>query len=181
MAAQENLLFVIKHRIKPGHQASYEAWLKKIVPVAAAFDGHLGTHILRPSKGNDEYIITIRFLDAPHAQAWIQSPQRKELVTQIEDAFVAGDSKELKPGLDFWFTPASEKRPPAWKQWLLTTLIITLLTMTVPLATAPIFKAFPEIALYGVTHLINASIIVGLVTFFIMPFCVRKLHAWLYL
>lgn len=180
MGEHENISFIIRHKIKSGQQARYENWLKRIVPLAATYPGHQGTHIIRPSGGNAEYVIVIRFADIGSAKNWIDSPDRHRLVAEVADLFVAGDATELKSGIDFWFTPASEKRPPSWKQWLLTTLIITPLTMVVPMGFKPVFAVAPPLAVFGLSHLLVTSVIVGLVTFLIMPRAVHALRPWLF-
>lgn len=176
----ENLTFVIQHRIKASQQNRYEAWLKKIVPFAASYPGHRGVHIIRPAPGNSDYVIVIRFSDLASAKNWIESKARRDLLAEIEDAFRAAEGTELKSGIDFWFTPPSEKKPPAWKQWLVTTAIITPLAMLVPFLLRPLFTSVPALAAFGVGHLITTSVIVALVTFFLMPRAVNLLRPWLF-
>ena len=148
--------------------------------MAATYPGHQGANIIRPSKGHSEYVIVIRFSDIKSAKTWIESTDRKNMVEKIKDALVDGDLTDIKSGIDFWFTPESEARPPAWKQWLITTSVIAPLTMIVPLAFKPVFAAVPFLGTFGVSHILIASAIVGLVTFLIMPRYVHLLRHWLY-
>jgi uncharacterized protein len=53
--------FVIRHRLKKAKPIliQYENWLKKVVPIAANFPGHLGVQIARPPDGHNEYLIIV--------------------------------------------------------------------------------------------------------------------------
>jgi antibiotic biosynthesis monooxygenase (ABM) superfamily enzyme len=78
---------------------------------------------------------------------------------------------------------ASDKppmKPPAWKQWLITISVIWPLTMVVPWAFGPLFKAFPALGSYGVSHGILASVIVAIVVWLVMPRYTRLVHNWLF-
>lgn len=49
MAQQKSVTLVISHVLDPEHGQQYEAWLGKIMPIAAEFPGHLGaTSFVRP-------------------------------------------------------------------------------------------------------------------------------------
>lgn len=71
-------------------------------------------------------------------------------------------------------------KPPAWKQWLITTSVIWPLTMVVPWAFGPMFRAFPALGSYGVSHGILASVIVAIVVWIVMPRYTRLVHNWLF-
>ncbi|UUZ70089.1 hypothetical protein LP416_13365 [Polaromonas sp. P2-4] len=89
-------------------------------------------------------------------------------------------------GIDYWFQPepaaAGEPpmKPPAWKQWLITTSVIWPLTMVVPWAFGPVFKALPALGAYGVAHGILAAVIVAIVVWLIMPRYTELVHDWLF-
>ena len=180
MSNPENITLAIRHKVKPGQAARYEAWLKKIMPIAASYPGHQGAHVLRPSGGNLRYEIAIRFSSMANAKNWIDSVDRKNLLAEIQDAFVAGDETEIRAGIDFWFSPEEAARPKAWKQWLLTTSVIAPLTMIVPFALGPVFTFLPPLAIYGVRHLLSAAVIVAVVIFLVMPRLVHWLRPWLF-
>ena len=46
MAQQKSVTLVISHVLDPEHGQRYEAWLGKIMPIAAEFPGHLGALFL---------------------------------------------------------------------------------------------------------------------------------------
>lgn len=172
----------IQQRIRADAIARYEQWLRVISAKAAEYPGHQGVHIIRPPAGGNEYSIIIRFATLADAERWTQSADRQRLLAEIADAFESEDQFRIQPGIEFWFTPPTpaQKRPLAWKQWLITTSVIWPLTMFVPLIFHPLFVAVPLLGYWGISHGIVASTIVALVVFVIMPRYVRAVSGWLF-
>ena len=177
-----NVAFVVRHVVKPGAQARYEAWLLDIMAKAATYPGHQGVHVLRPAEGGRAYTIVLRFATLEQAAAWAGSADRKARVAAIAADREEGDQVEIQPGIEFWFTPppGPPRKARPWKQWLVTTSVIWPLTMLVPAAFKPVFHAVPPLATYGLSHLLVASTIVAIVTWIVMPRYVQLVHRWLF-
>jgi antibiotic biosynthesis monooxygenase (ABM) superfamily enzyme len=173
---------VIHHQVKAGAEASYEAWLREINLAAQRIPGHLGVDILQPPQGAGLYTIVLRFDTLEHLQGWLASETRQGLIAQVEPLLVHGDQVDIKTGLEFWFPPPTpgQKHPPPYKQFLLTLSVIFPLTLLVPWALQPLFQAVPIIGLPGVRHFASVAVIVGLMTYVIMPHYTRWMAAWLY-
>ena len=172
---------VIQHHVKPGAEAQYEAWLREITPTAQRFPGHQGANIIRPLEGTGLYTIVLHFDTLEHAQAWLASDIRRALLAQVEPLFVHGDQVEIKTGAEFWFTPLSaQKHATPYKQFLLTLSAIFPLTILVPWVLRPLFQAVPALGLPGISHLLISALIVGVMTYMIMPYYTRLMAGWLY-
>lgn len=173
---------VIHHQVKAGAEASYEAWLREINLAARRIPGHLGVDILQPPQGVGLYTIVLRFDTLEHLQGWLASETRQGLIAQVEPLLVHGDQVDITTGLEFWFTPPTpgQQHPPPYKQFLLTLSVIFPLTLLVPWALQPLFQAVPIIGLPGVRHFASVAVIVGLMTYVIMPHYTRWMAAWLY-
>lgn len=174
---------VIKHRVRQGGEAEYEAWLAEISPVARGFPGYLDLHIVVPVAGlTDTYTIILRFDTEDKLRDWIYSPERAALIKKVEPLLVTGDDFYIRSGLDFWFTPegAKAKLPTRWKQFLITWSAIFPLVLLVPLAVVPALRA---IGLTG-NHYLNTfavtGIICALMVYLIMPRYTRIVHRWLF-
>lgn len=76
MAQQKSVTLVISHVLDPEHGQRYEAWLGKIMPIAAEFPGHLGANVIRPAPGQNLWSVIIRFDTIEHLYAWTQSETR---------------------------------------------------------------------------------------------------------
>jgi antibiotic biosynthesis monooxygenase (ABM) superfamily enzyme len=173
---------VIQHQIAPGAHDRYEAWLREITPTAQRFPGHQGINIIRPTEGTDCYTLVLRFDTLEHLQEWLASDTRRQLVAEVEPLLVHGDQVDIKTGLEFWFTPPTpaQRHPPPYKQFLLTLSAIFPLTVVVPWMVRPLFQAMPVLGQPVVSNVIISAVIVGLMTYVIMPRYTRLVVGWLY-
>lgn len=180
--ASNGVSVLIKHRIRQDAMEWYEHWLARTIDAAAQFPGHQGVNILKPVGGHTQYDIAVRFSSQAEAQAWLGSRERATLIAQVREHLELPENVEISTGIDNWFQPLnpSVKQPTRWKQWLLTTLVIWVLTMLVPPVLAPLFSQVPLLGLWGVRHAITAAIIVALVIYLIMPRLVRRVSGWLF-
>lgn len=180
-AKGETITAVIEHSVRPDAAEAYEAWLKKVVPIAARFPGHRGVNIIRPVAGALKYTIAIHFDSIEHAQDWFMSTARHQLIQEVMPLLDAEETVETSSGLEFWFHP-HPGQPPAkrYKQFLVTLSVIYPLTMLVPVGLQWLLKSLPGFSNYWIAHLLAAATVVGLMVYLIMPRYTRSLAKWLY-
>ena len=178
---EDQVSFIIQHRVKPGHTEAYEEWLKKTILEAAKFQGHMGTQVARPAAGKNLYEISVRFATRADAERWVDSETRKGLIREVEPHIAEPEKLNIKSGIDYWFTSVTEGNvpPKRWKQWLTTVSVIWPLTIVIPLVLRPLFRAVPVLATYGVQQLIVALFVVGMVVYVVMPPYTRLIAKWL--
>ena len=104
----------LKHRRVPGRYQELIAWLHEGEQLATDFPGYLGSGVLAPPPGDDEFQIIFRFADEATLQAWEHSVSRKAWLLRGSDLF-AHPSEHRVSGIDGWFGAAGQ-RPPRWKQ-----------------------------------------------------------------
>ena len=185
-ASADSVSFVVRHCVHAGAHIAYEAWLVETMRVAAAFPGHRGVQVVRPTVGGVDYIIIVDFATHNDATHWHKSAERSRLIDAVQPHLEVAEQVTVGAGIDYWFQPEAATtgetpiKPPAWKQWLITTSVIWPLTMVVPWAFGPVFKALPALGVYGVSHGILASVIVAMVVWMIMPRYTRLVHHWLF-
>lgn len=185
-ASADNVSFVVRHRVRADAHTLYEAWLVETMRVAAAFPGHRGVQVVRPTAGGVDYTIIVNFATHDDATLWHQSAERTRLIEAVQPHLDVVEQVTVGAGIDYWFQPepaASGEppmKPPAWKQWMITTSVIWPLTMVVPWAFGPLFNALPALGAYGVKQGILASVIVAIVVWMIMPRYTRLVHNWLF-
>ena len=178
---EEVVTLVIKHRVKAGFEAPYEAWLRNIVSIAGQQDGHLGVDVMRgKNAGLDLYTCVLRFCSTDAMQRWLDSPQRLALVNEATPMLADGDQTEVNPVNEFWFAPQAEAAPPPrWKQAVVTLLVILPHTLLVPLLWGPLLQLNALLSNYVVaTFLITLTIVVSVVYLF-MPMATRLFAPWL--
>lgn len=170
----------ISRRVLPGRAAEYEAWVTRVVAAAAAFPGHMGANILRPSgKTGGRYVLIYRFDSYAHAQAWEDSPRRAALVAEL-DGLVEGETEMRRvTGLEAWFdlpeVPA-QKHAPQGKMALVLIVVVFALVYPLQLIVLPLVPGWP----HWTKTLLIAVIQVLLMTYLVMPRVTRALRAWLF-
>ncbi|MFS2034863.1 antibiotic biosynthesis monooxygenase [Polaromonas sp. CT11-55] len=184
--SSESVSLVVRHRVRAGARAAYDGWLAETMRTASAYPGHQGVHVVRPAGAGGDYLIVVRFATTGQLNGWYRSAERARLLETVQPLLQAGEQVSVGSGIDFLFPPEvasgveAPVKPAAWKQWLITTSVIWPLTMVVPWAMGPLFKAVPVLGLYGVAHGILAAVIVALVVWVVMPPYTRLLHPWLF-
>ena len=173
---------VIQHHVNAGAEGQYEAWLKDIIPAALGFDGHLGVNVIRPAAGSHTYTVVLRFDSHEHVRKWIESDTRRRLIERVEPLLAKREQIDIKTGLEFWFTPpgAEQKKAKPFKQFLVTLSAIFPLTVIVPWALAPLFRAVPLLGVPLVGKFCVAVTIVFLMIYVIMPRYTRLIARWLF-
>lgn len=178
----DHATFIVFHEVLQQDQKSYEHWLKKIIRAAADFDGHLGVNIIQPAPGGRRYSIAVKFASSSDALLWQYSDTRKALLKDVQHLLAHDEQIAISTGIDNWFTtdsPAAQ-RPKRYKQWILTTMVIWMLTMIIPQTLQPLIEFAPILGLFGIRHFLTAAIIVGLVIYLIMPRLSKSLTRWLH-
>lgn len=181
LSADEIVTLVVKHRVKHGLEAHYEAWLRRIVAIAASYPGHLGVDVIRgKADGLSLFTCVLRFCSTDAMQSWLDSTERRELVAEATPMLADGDVTEVNRHNEFWFVPASElPPPPRWKQAVVTFFVICPLTLLIPLLWGPVFRAIPLLGNYVISTALVTVTIVLLVVYLLMPQATRLAAPWL--
>jgi antibiotic biosynthesis monooxygenase (ABM) superfamily enzyme len=171
---------VVRRTVRKGKEEAFEDWLKGIMSDALAFQGHLGTGIIRPSrKSRSEYIIVFRFDTYEHLMAWETSDMRRSWVERVQPLITGETSVQRMTGLEYWFTVPDhpESAPPRRiKMAFVTWLALFPLVMIVPPLLSEILGPIPGWA----QIMVIAAVMVLLMTYAIMPQMTRLFSRWLY-
>ncbi|MCX4065755.1 antibiotic biosynthesis monooxygenase [Pseudomonas sp. S1Bt30] len=178
----EIVTLVVKHRIKPGLEADYEAWLRRIVRIAGERPGHLGVDVVRGKQdGLALFTCVLRYRSTDDLERWLDSPQRKALIDEAAPILADGDQTEIGAANEFWFTPLADSaaKPPRWKQAVVTLCVILPLTLLVPIVWGPVLRLHPLLSNYVVSTFLVTVTIVVLVVYLLMPAATRLFAPWL--
>jgi uncharacterized protein len=171
---------VIAHLLKPGREKEYEAWMREIIPVAKTFPGHLEVNILRPQPGtHSEYVIVLHFDRHDHLQAWLDSSERRDLIARVQPLIQEREEIQVLTGLETWFElPKRPQRSPPkrYKMALLTWLAVFATLSVVGRILNPFLAALPSV----IAQIITIGVVVGLLTYVIMPRLTQIFRRWLY-
>ncbi|WP_416363797.1 antibiotic biosynthesis monooxygenase [Pseudomonas sp. NFX183] len=178
----EVVTLVVKHLIKPGREADYEAWLRRIVRIAGERPGHLGVDVVR-SKQNRLALFTcvLRYRSTDDLERWLGSPERQALINEATPMLADGDNTEIGAVNEFWFAPLADSaaKPPRWKQAVVTLFVILPLTLLIPIIWAPVLRLHPFLSNYVVATFLVTLTIVLLVVYLLMPAATRLFAPWL--
>jgi hypothetical protein len=172
---------VIEHTVKKGFEKRYKQWLSEIFEASRKFPGYLGREVFPPDGENKPYVIIVRFAAEGDLQQWLDSAERRDFIEKMQDAFEIGDKTSVKAGIDVWFTPSdAPNKPPAYKQFLLTAAAIYPLSLFVPALLSPLFKTAPVFENSFVRGLVVTLVLVGLMTYIVMPRLTLWMQGWLF-
>ena len=175
---RDPVTLVVRRRIRPAQEAAFESLVSGVSETLLRWPGHLGTGVVRPAPGQHEYTMVVRFADVANAASWEDSPERAEWLRRIAPLVDGESTLEQQPGLEFWFTPPGSPvlaQPRRWKM-----LVVTLLALypTSLLLTVLIGPALAHLPL-ALRALLQAVLVVSLMTYLIMPVATRGFRRWL--
>lgn len=180
MEAEDHIVtVVISQIVKPGCESAYETWLKDITNVSRTYTGHLGTNVIRPQPGvRPEYVIIFRFDGYENLKVWMTSRDREYWLTQSQNLVQSHPHIQEINGLSAWFSLPGQplKTPPRYKTALLTWAAVSVLINVLNRLLTPLLVNLPSVMI----SLIISAIMVGLLTYIVMPWVTRLFSPWLY-
>lgn len=174
VSAPAPVTMLISRKIAPERYSDFLAWLRQGEILAAGFPGFLGSGVLQPPEGSDQYEIVLRFHDEASLARWENSLPRRMWLERGRE-LVRASKVHRATGMDSWFGP-QKSAPPRWKQafsiWL------------VYLPSLLLFNVLFQDALMSMSLfwrvVVTTSTMSPILSFVLIPFISRVLHAWLH-
>jgi len=174
---------LVTRRVKPGHEAAFEAAMTQMIIAAAAFPGHLGGHLVRPGEdASDEenlYHVIFAYDSAEHLAAWQASPVRALGLAAVAPHTEGEQQVRQLTGMAHWFVePKGPKLtpPPRWKVAVVTWLGIFPTVLLLFLTVVPLMADWP---LVPRTMLVTALVVL-IMTWGVAPRLTQWLKPWLH-
>ncbi|WP_138758335.1 antibiotic biosynthesis monooxygenase [Modestobacter altitudinis] len=168
----EPVTVTVARVVRPEQQDAFERWAAEIQELLAGFPGNLGSSLLRPGRGSDEFHLVFRFTDDEALSAWERSPERAEALARVHQ--LVEDSRTARAvGLETFFAVPA-KPGPAWRSWLLTVAVVLAMTTTFQLVAVPFVGGWP----WGLRLVVSAVFVVSALRV-LMPRLSRWLGPWL--
>lgn len=119
---------VISTRVKPGQEAAYQQWERRMAAAQTQAPGFQGYRIEPPLAGvQDSWLAIVRFDSDTSLDQWMKSTARLNLLEEGKNLSDDVRARIVRTGFDQWF-PGGEKTdstaPPAWKQNMLVLLLL---------------------------------------------------------
>jgi antibiotic biosynthesis monooxygenase (ABM) superfamily enzyme len=118
---------IISTRIKPGKEAEYRIWERKVAAEQSKAPGLQGYRFEPPVPGvQEDFIAILRFDTEANMQAWLQSPVRKALVEEAAPLTEEFHARIASSGFEQWFrdTGPADGPLPVWKMNMLVLLML---------------------------------------------------------
>lgn len=172
---------VIVHDVMVGREADYDAWAVRAVEAHQSAPGYVGADFVRPVGNGLRYVTIIWFEIAEYARGWLSSDARAGLVAEVAPFLVNGDRTQVRHNPDFWFVPeaAGVQAPRRAKQWLLTWIIVSPLTLVAPPVAAWLLGLVGAPVGGLLQNFLAAAMISSSMVYLLMPAAVRRLQRWL--
>jgi antibiotic biosynthesis monooxygenase (ABM) superfamily enzyme len=164
--------------VDPADVPAFKAAMHAVHRMAALFPGHMGVTTIESPADKDNFFTVLRFDTATHMAAWLNSPQRGELIKGVYK--FARTINEVKAyGLETWFNIPGQSTPPPprWKMVVVTFTGIFPLSVIFNLFVQQQFAYWPVPLRSAVFSVIAPA----LLTYLVMPFLTQKVfRSWLY-
>jgi uncharacterized protein len=166
----------ITRRVRPGCEAEFQNALREFLQTSFAHGGVQGASMLTPPPGSDsrEFGILRTFADEQERDTFYKSEmfktweERARTLTEGEPVY-----RQLH-GLEAWFR-SPQRPPPRWKMAVATLLGVYPVSLLIGVVLSPTLKQLPLV----LNLFVVSAIIVGLLTWVVMPLVTRLLHGWL--
>ncbi len=174
-----NVTEVIFSKIKPGMEDRYREWAVRIQAAQAKYPGYRGMFLQPPPENGGLWTTIIRFDKVAQLEAWMNAPERKELLAESK-AFIEHEQlTRLATSFPGWVPvdPVTGEGPPNWKTALLVLLGLFPVVMLELRFLSPVLTVLGLHA--SLATFIGNSISVALTSFITMPLFVRWFGWWL--
>src|ERR1700758_1761931 len=160
--------------------STYREWAVRIQAAQAKYAGYRGMYLQPPSEKDGLWTTIIRFDTAEHLEAWMEAPERAELLGESK-AFIEHEQlMRLATSFPGWvpINPMTGKGPPNWKTALLVVLGLFPIVMLELRFLSPILASLGLHA--SLATFISNIISVAGTTFLTMPLFIRCFSWWLF-
>ena len=118
---------VMSTRVRPGREAEYHAWERRMAAAQAKAPGLQGYRFEAPVPGvQDDYVAILRFDSDVNLEAWLQSPERKKLLEEAAPFTEEFHARVARTGFEQWFRDelGATWGAAAWKMNMLVLLML---------------------------------------------------------
>lgn len=167
---------VSSFKVKPGRRQIYAELHARLLQRLAAFPGFLRSQVFEPVEGvQDETVVVFSFDSREGLDAWLASPEREQLLRELEPHIEGGRTFNVVGGFGGWFGRPGLTQVKRWKQ---ASVVLGGLLPVVLVLTALRQQLIPDVP-WPLATAIQSAISIVLLTWVLMPFLTRLLSGWL--
>jgi antibiotic biosynthesis monooxygenase (ABM) superfamily enzyme len=106
----EPVTVTVARVVRPQLQEAFEGWAAEVQQLLAGFPGNLGSSLLRPCPGSNEFHLVFGFADDEALSAWERSPERTEALARVH-GLVEDERTARAVGLETFFAVPARPGP----------------------------------------------------------------------
>lgn len=173
---------VISTRVKPGMEAEYRKWERKVAAAQSKAVGLQGYRFEPAVPGvQEDFVAILRFDSDANLQAWMDSPERQTLVAEAAPLTVEFRTRMAQSGFEQWFRDVTPKDATPPNPWKMNMVVLVVLYPTVflwglligtPVVTKLLHLDFPLALFIGNAFSVK-------VTSHLVPWAAKRLSWWL--
>jgi uncharacterized protein len=171
---------VVSRKVRPESEPAFQGWAEGFEREMARFPGHLRCQLIPPVlNAQSEWVFVSTFDSARNLQVWLSSSVRSRWLARLEPMVAGPDEAQVISGLEALFgllPPNVAAPPPVWKVALSVFAGLYPASLLNALFLAPLLK---DLALPW-RVLVSVGVLVGAMTWVVMPLVTRLLRPWLY-
>lgn len=172
---------VISTRVRPGKEAEYRTWERKIAAAQSKAPGLQGYRFEPPVPGvQDDYVAILRFDDQANLQAWLDSPVRRKLLEEAEPLTEEFHAR-MGTGFEQWFRDESAGSVPlsVWKMDMIVLLLLYPIVFLWGVSVGtPILQ--DQVNMPWALNLFIGNIVSVLLTGFMVPWVANHMGWWMF-
>lgn len=177
----EPVTVVVTRRVRPGREAAYEDWLRRLLAGAGALPGYLGAEVRRPPPDDKvcKYTSVLRYDSVGNLRAFEESELRRRYLAEVVDYVEADATWQKLTGLELWFTPPRGTvvpQPTRWRMALVMIAVVYGLVVSIGRLVATVLGDVPA----SLRLLVTIAIEVVFMAYVLMPRLTRWLARWIY-
>ena len=170
---------VISTRVKPGREAEYLTWERKVAAAQSKARGLQGYRFEPAVPGvQEDHVAILRFDSQANLDAWLDSAERKKLVEEAAPLTVEFHTRTAQSGFEQWFRDAAPPGGPPLAAWKMDMIVLLTLYPVVFLWSQ--YVAFPYLGNvpFALALFVGNVFSVGL-TGFMVPWVANRVGWWL--
>ncbi|HEY0421547.1 MAG TPA: antibiotic biosynthesis monooxygenase [Acetobacteraceae bacterium] len=118
---------VVSTLVKPGQEAAFRAWERRMAAAQAAAPGFQGYRLEPPIPGlQEDWLAIVSFASEADLKAWLAAPERVRRLAEAEGFTQEFHTRIARTGFQHWFDAdrARADAVPAWKQNMIVLLLL---------------------------------------------------------
>lgn len=176
--APDHVCVVFAHHVKPGHEEEFRAWQDKATNAQREMGVLVKAELFPPVEGLEpSWVTVLSFNDRQSVDRWLESPERKALLKELEPMVDDFTIQHIGTGLEGWFTTGGDESAaaiPEWKQVLMVLLALYPTVMLLTIYVSPLMKSWTLNWSMLVGNLLSVSIL----TYILMRHVSQGLKWW---